>query len=71
LKEPQEPKTTTIELAMAYTGLGDYDRAFYWIEQAYKERNWQITFIKLHPIFTPLHADPRYAELMSRLDITP
>jgi serine/threonine-protein kinase len=69
--QPQTAPSASMDLATAYAGLGDNDQAFYWLERAYSEHNFQVTFLKFHPIFAALHSDPRYAEMMRRLNLTP
>ena len=50
----------------AYLGLGENDRAFVWLEQAYKEQSNILLFLKVHPFFDPIRADPRFADLVRR-----
>ncbi len=53
----------------AYLGLGDYDQAFVWLEQAYKEQSNILQFLKTHPYFDPIRADPRFADLVRRVGL--
>jgi TolB-like protein/Tfp pilus assembly protein PilF len=53
----------------AYLGLGDNERAFDWLEQAYKEQSNILQFLKVHPFFDPLRADPRFADLVHRVGL--
>jgi tetratricopeptide (TPR) repeat protein len=62
-RAPQE-YTSPFDIAAAYTGLGDRDRAFSWLEKAYQERVRLMPSLKVDPIFDPLHADPRFAALI-------
>jgi TolB-like protein/Tfp pilus assembly protein PilF len=50
----------------AYLGLGDNDQAFVWLEQAYKEQSNILEFLKVHPYFDPIRADPRFTDLVRR-----
>jgi TolB-like protein/Tfp pilus assembly protein PilF len=50
----------------AYLGLGENDRAFDWLEQAYKEQSNILQFLKVHPFFDPIRGDPRFADLVRR-----
>ena len=60
-----------IEIAMIYIALGDHDRAFERLETAYRERAWQLGFLKVEPIFDPLREDPRFDDLMRRVNLSP
>jgi TolB-like protein/tetratricopeptide (TPR) repeat protein len=53
----------------AYLGLGDNEQAFYWLDQAYKEQSNILQFLKTHPYFDPIRGDPRFAELVRRVDL--
>ena len=50
----------------AYLGLGDNEQAFVWLEQAYKEQSNILQFLKVHPFFDPIRADPRFKDLARR-----
>ncbi len=51
----------------AYLGLGEYDEAFFWLEEAFKEKSNLLQFLKVHPIFDPIHDDPRFKDLIRRV----
>jgi hypothetical protein len=53
----------------AYSGLGEYDQAFAWLEQGYQEQSNILQFIKVHPFFYPLRDDPRFAGLLRRVGL--
>jgi TolB-like protein/Tfp pilus assembly protein PilF len=50
----------------AYLGLGENKQAFVWLEQAYKEQSNIVLFLKVHPFFDPIRADPRFSDLVRR-----
>ena len=63
-------------LAAAYTALGDKDRAFYWLEQAFEYRenvslDWGLMIIKEDRMLDPLRNDPRFADLLRRVGLPP
>jgi len=55
----------------AYLGLGDYDQTFTWLERAYQEQSNILQFLRVHPFFDPLRADPRFADLVRRVGLDP
>ena len=55
--------------AIVYTGMGDKDRAFEWLGQAYDQRSDEVAWIKAEPRMDPLRSDPRYKELLLRLGL--
>jgi eukaryotic-like serine/threonine-protein kinase len=55
--------------AIVYTGLGDKDHAFEWLDKAYDERPGDLPNIKVDPRMKPLRSDPRYQELLLRMGL--
>jgi len=53
----------------AYLGLGDYEKAFVWLEEAYKEQNNSLQFLKVHPFYDPIREDPRFKDLLRRVGL--
>ena len=65
-----------INVASAYTAAGDKDRAFYWLEQAYKHRGHDnaglsMIFLNRDPQLEPLRSDPKYKDLLRRVGLPP
>lgn len=63
-------------LAHFYTILGEKDRAFYWLQQAYKHREMigidgGLYCMKTDPLFDPLRSDPRFSDLLRRMGLPP
>jgi len=54
----------------AYLGLGDSEQAFTWLGRAAEERSNIMQFLKVHPFFDPLRADPRFAEFLRRANFS-
>jgi TolB-like protein/Flp pilus assembly protein TadD len=56
-------------LILAYLGLGEYDQAFLWLEEAYKEQSNILQYLKVHPFFDPVRDDPRFKDLLRRIGL--
>jgi len=61
-------------IAQLYAGTGNRDRAFYWMEQAYKYRDkiggdFGLELVRLEPMLDPLRSDPRFEDLMRRVGL--
>jgi serine/threonine protein kinase/tetratricopeptide (TPR) repeat protein len=57
-----------------YVGLGDKEKAFEWLGKAYEDRTIGSSFamIKMDPIYDPLlRSDPRFADLLRRMNLQP
>jgi eukaryotic-like serine/threonine-protein kinase len=60
----------SLSVAVIYTGLGDKDRAFEWLQKAYQEREgWLVWYFILDPEFDSLRSDARYGDLLQRLGL--
>ncbi|HTF37625.1 MAG TPA: protein kinase [Blastocatellia bacterium] len=57
--------------AIIYTGLGDKDRAFEWLTKCVEQRILIIFHLKSRPLFDALRSDPRYADLLRKMNLTP
>jgi TolB-like protein len=57
------------DLAVAYAGF-DKDQAFAWLEKSFADHSSFLAFLKLEPLLEPLHSDPRWKNLESRVGIS-
>jgi eukaryotic-like serine/threonine-protein kinase len=57
------------EIAIIYTGMGEKDQAFEWLDKAYEERSPWLIHIRVDPRFETLHSDARFADLVRRVGL--
>jgi TolB-like protein/Flp pilus assembly protein TadD len=57
-------------LAYLYAGLGEKDQAFAWLERAYQERD-DMMALKILSELDPLRSDPRFQDLLRRMNFPP
>ncbi len=60
----------TYWLACIYAALGDKDKAFAELEQSFEDRDIFLPRIKLDPDVDPLRDDPRFKDLLRRMNLT-
>jgi tetratricopeptide (TPR) repeat protein len=58
-----------MDFVRLHVRLGDKEQTFAWLEKAYEERTRLIFAIKVDPLFDGLRADPRFADLLRRLNL--
>lgn len=58
-------------LAEVYSGLGDKEQAFAWLERDFQQRNDSLSGITAELGFEVLRSDPRYADLVRRMGLNP
>ena len=56
-------------IGLIYAALGDKERSFVWLEKAYRARSDNLLFLKVDPKFDSLRSDPRFSDLMKRLNL--
>ena len=60
-----------VPVARAYVALGDADAAFMWLSRGITEHAGAMRTIKVSPAFDPLHADPRWSQLLRQMGLEP
>jgi DNA-binding winged-HTH domains len=69
IKHPElEGFTGPFDVACLYASVGDKDKAFQYLEKAYRERNYRVSMLQVEPQLDPLRDDPRYADLVRRVE---
>ncbi len=55
--------------AVIYAGLGNKDEAFVWLNRAYQERSYLLTYLTVDERLDNLHSDPRFDELRRQVGL--
>jgi tetratricopeptide (TPR) repeat protein len=55
-------------MAETYMRLGDRDQAFHWLQKAYDVKHPGLAALKVEPAMDGLRDDPRFAELLRRVN---
>jgi len=53
--------------ALFYNNTGQKEEALLWLEKAYDSHDTELTWLKVDPMFKPIHDDPRYQDLLKRV----
>jgi eukaryotic-like serine/threonine-protein kinase len=56
------------EVAIVYAALDEPDQAFEWLERARQKRDKGLTSIAIDPVVKPLRSDPRFQDLLRRMN---
>jgi TolB-like protein/Flp pilus assembly protein TadD len=64
---------SALDMVRIYAGFGEKDKAFKWLEKAYEDRSigGGLALIKVDPAYDPLRSDPRFADLLLRMNLQP
>jgi tetratricopeptide (TPR) repeat protein len=56
-------------IALIYMGLGEGTEALTWLDRAFEERDPRMVFLKVEPKWKSLHSNPRYVQLLNRMNL--
>jgi tetratricopeptide (TPR) repeat protein len=56
-------------LVLTELQLGDTEETFKWLEAAYKDRTEPLVYLKVDPRFDSLRSDPRFEDLLRRVNL--
>ena len=59
------------QIAEVYAWRGEKDKAFEWLERAYRQQDGGLTAIKIDLVLQSLRSDPRYAAMLRKLNLPP
>lgn len=57
-------------IAGLYVQIGDYDPAFKWLQRAYDNREANMVWLKINPVFDDVRSDPRFKVLLRRMRLS-
>ena len=58
-------------VALIYAAMQEKDEAFRWLETAYRERSVWMVYLNVDPRLDSLRSDPRFQDLMRRMNFPP
>jgi tetratricopeptide (TPR) repeat protein len=67
-KRMAEESIGEYEIALVHAGLGETDQTFEWLERAYAKRDKGLLVLKVDPPLDPIRSDPRFADLVRRMN---
>ena len=56
------------DLTVMYTGLGEYDKALDYLEQAYDTREGWLVLLQVEPMYDSLRNDPRFQDILEKMN---
>jgi serine/threonine protein kinase/Tfp pilus assembly protein PilF len=59
------------DLAVNYAALGEVDSAFYWLDQQVENKMTWVRHLKVDPALDTLRSDPRFDQLLKRMNLIP
>jgi Flp pilus assembly protein TadD len=68
LKLSTERFVPATHIAIIYSGLGEREKALDWLEKAIEQRDPKMTFLKVEPKWNDLRTEPRFIELMKKMN---
>ena len=56
-------------VAVIHVALGQKEKAFAELEESFADRDWELHRLKIDPFMDPLRADPRFKDLVRRMNL--
>ena len=63
----KDPDGSEFQVAETYGYFGDLDKAFAWLDIAYRKRDPGFIWVRGNPMLKALKSDPRYAKVLDKL----
>jgi len=60
-----------VRIARMYAGLGENNKVFDWLNQAYADHSDHLLNLTIDPLFDGIRKDPRYIELVGKIGLEP
>jgi serine/threonine protein kinase/Tfp pilus assembly protein PilF len=71
IREWKRSHVGAYDIAIIQVGLGDKEQALAWLEKAYEDRTFFMVGLKVEPELDPLRSDPRFQDLLGRMNFPP
>ncbi len=69
LAEPKIEVGVSFYIALIYCLLGEKEQSIRWLEKTYEQRLGILIILGGEPVFAPLRGEPRFQELLRKLDV--
>ena len=69
LERAEEEYVSSFWIAVVYSGLGNKDEAFNWLEKGFQEKDGAMVYLKVMPIFDSLRSDKRFISLLKKMNL--
>ncbi len=69
LEESSREYVSPVAMATVHLGLGEWERALDFTEEAFRERRGWLAYLRVNPIFDPLRAMPRFEALARQMGL--
>jgi TolB-like protein len=66
-----DAEDSAYQIAEVYAWRGEKDKAFEWLERAYRQLDGGLASTKIDPLLASLHSDPRFTALLRKLNFPP
>ena len=54
-----------------YARLGEKDQELHWLDRAFEEHKYQMSALHVDPVWDDFRSDPRFTNLLRRIDLVP
>jgi predicted Zn-dependent protease len=70
-EESKRQYVKAVAFAYLFAGLGEKDQAFSYLQKAHEDRDYELTRLQVLPWVDPLRKDPRFQDILRRMNFPP
>jgi len=71
LEREKKQYVSPYSIALVYVGLEDKEQAFAWLRKGFDQRAGRVVRLRFDPRFKKLRSDPRFIEMLRRINLAP
>jgi len=71
LEREKKQYVSPYSIALVYVGLEDKEQAFAWLRKGFDQRAGRVVRLRFDPRFKKLRSDPRFIEMLRRINPAP
>ncbi|MBV8496323.1 MAG: TIR domain-containing protein [Gammaproteobacteria bacterium] len=65
----KDAQSAAYQIAEAFAWRGERDRAFEWLDRAYRQRDGGLVILRADSLMRPLRADPRFKAMLKKINL--
>ena len=69
LKLSKQQYVSSYEIAVVYTGLGEKEKAFEWLKEAFEQHDGWLGLLSIDPRLDDLRSDPRFVTILKKMGL--
>lgn len=69
LEQSEEAYVSPTGIVIVCFALGKNDQGFEWLDEAYENGDWWLSWLKISPLYDSVRSDPRFKALLKKVGL--